>query len=88
MRPLAGTSVVDWNERRLPRLLADCLLRQGRFDTARILARDQEDLCDYHVFGDAQAIMQQLLAKDCNAALEWHAAGAPDDVEVAIAGQV
>lgn len=79
LRDIASAgSIVDWNRRRLPRLLVDHLLRNGRWATAQALVRaaDCAPLVDLHVFEDSQPVLRSLAAHDCSCALAWCTANA------------
>lgn len=69
----SSTSTAEWTRAWLPRLLVDYLLRQGLFDSARAMSDHYacEDLCEWGIFRNAQAIVQDLRQRSCKAALAW-----------------
>jgi hypothetical protein len=70
---LPPQSCVEWTRQRLPRLIVDYFLREGHFESARMLSKQCgcDDLCEWHVFQDAADIVRALRAQDCTAALSW-----------------
>jgi macrophage erythroblast attacher len=66
-------ALLEWNRRRLNRLLVDHLLRRGYLASALHLARDSsiQELVDAHIFVEAQKVLDALRAHDCGPALAW-----------------
>ncbi|KAL3142832.1 hypothetical protein ABBQ38_003125 [Trebouxia sp. C0009 RCD-2024] len=69
----AKDGVIDWNRKRLDRLVVDHLLHSGHYKSAEALSTQGhiEDLVDLHVFAGAQKIVADLRQHDCTAALVW-----------------
>lgn len=66
-------ALLEWNRRRLDRLLVDHLLRRGYLTTALQLAQESgiQELVDSHIFVEAQKVVDALKAHDCGPALAW-----------------
>lgn len=66
-------NVLEWSRKRLPRILADHLLRTGYLETAALLSESAhlQGLTDEHIFMEAQPIVSSLFMRDCGPALAW-----------------
>lgn len=66
-------ALLEWNRKRLDRLLVDHLLRRGYLKTALQLADESglQDLVDAHIFVEAQSVVDALKQRDCGPALAW-----------------
>uniref|UniRef100_A0A061RF38 Macrophage erythroblast attacher-like n=1 Tax=Tetraselmis sp. GSL018 TaxID=582737 RepID=A0A061RF38_9CHLO len=64
---------VEWNRKRLDRILLDHLLRCGFERTADKLCSDSGlgDLVDTHIFKEAWRVVKALKERDCRVALAW-----------------
>ncbi|DBA81972.1 hypothetical protein WJX77_005110 [Trebouxia sp. C0004] len=69
----AKDEVINWNRKRLDRLLVDHLLHSGYYNAAELLTSESniKDLVDLHVFAGAQKVVADLKHHDCTAALAW-----------------
>jgi len=65
--------VLDWSRQRLPRVLADHLLRSGYLESAALLSQTAhlQGLTEEHIFMEAQPIVSSLHQRDCGPALAW-----------------
>ncbi|KAK9843527.1 hypothetical protein WJX81_007413 [Elliptochloris bilobata] len=70
---------IDWNRRRMDRLLVEYLLRCGYMTTATELACEAgiEDLVDTHIYASARGVLEALARHDCTPALAWCEANRP-----------
>lgn len=70
---LSSSQYTDWSKVRLQRMLVDYLVRQGRPDTARFLAKKKniEPLVDLDLFNRCQAIRASLLRRSTTECLTW-----------------
>jgi len=64
---------MQWNSKRLDRILVDHLLRDGRYETADEIVKDGrlEALVDIELFDVPRRIEMAFRQKDCSAALQW-----------------
>lgn len=64
---------INWNRRRIDRILVDYMLRRGYVRTAEQLVQKDgiADLTDIHVFQGAQRMLAALDAHSCSEALKW-----------------
>lgn len=69
----AKDEVINWNRKRLDRLLVDHLLHSGYYNSAETLTNQSniQELVDLHVFTGAQKVVADLKQHDCTAALAW-----------------
>lgn len=63
----------EWTRKRLDRLVADHLAREGSLGVARALAQagGVEEMVDFDIFVESNKISKALCEGDCGPALKW-----------------
>lgn len=61
----------DWSKKRVDRLVADHLAREGHVETAAALAAQLDGLVDMEAFDQARPVLQGLRRRDVGPALAW-----------------
>ena len=72
--PYGTGRALNWNKKRMKRLVLDYLLRQGYHQTALQAVGEDETLAhllELDIFRSAQAIVDSLKVRKCGFALEW-----------------
>jgi len=61
----------DWSKKRVDRLVADHLAREGHLETASALAAQLDGLVDMEAFDQARPVLEGLRRRDVGPALAW-----------------